>query len=147
MNSPRYVLFAQMPPTLAADYHPVAYLHENIGAAFAAADLAVARAGASTIGELPAYALPAVLVPLPYETNMVQHENAAYLRQQGGALVMADQDMAAHLADTVLALMADEDQLQRRSQAMAALARPGAAAAIADLLRQMGRPEKAGEGA
>lgn len=134
-----------LPTGLAADYHPVAYLHENIGAAFAAADLAVARAGASTIGELPAYALPAILVPLPYETNMVQHENASYLERQGGALVMADQDMGSKLADTVLSWLADEDQLQRRSAAMAALARPQAANAIADLLRQMGQRKKAGE--
>jgi UDP-N-acetylglucosamine--N-acetylmuramyl-(pentapeptide) pyrophosphoryl-undecaprenol N-acetylglucosamine transferase len=133
---------AALPATLAAYYHPVPYLHETIGAAFAAADLAVARAGASTIGELPAYGLPAILVPLPYETNMVQHENAAFLEGQGGAQVMADQDMAAQLANTVLGLMANEAELQRRSRAMAALAVPDAARRIAALLRDYRQPQK-----
>ena len=73
---------------------------------------------------------------------MVQHENAAFLEAQGGAQVIADQDMAAQLANTVLGLMADEAELQRRSRAMAALAVPDAARRIADLIRAYRQPQK-----
>ena len=124
------------------NYFPYPYLHETMGAAFAAADLALARAGASTLGELPAFGLPAILVPLPHETNMVQHHNAAQLRASGGALVMDDADLLTHLHNTVMELMIDDLRREQMASAMRAQAKPQASQRIAEMLRQMGREAK-----
>jgi UDP-N-acetylglucosamine--N-acetylmuramyl-(pentapeptide) pyrophosphoryl-undecaprenol N-acetylglucosamine transferase len=62
--------------------------------AFAAADLVVARAGASTLAELAATGTPALLVPYPYATDDHQTENAAVVERAGAARVIADRDLS-----------------------------------------------------
>ncbi|MBX3046078.1 MAG: UDP-N-acetylglucosamine--N-acetylmuramyl-(pentapeptide) pyrophosphoryl-undecaprenol N-acetylglucosamine transferase [Anaerolineales bacterium] len=131
---------AQLTPSQAARYRAFPYLHEDMGAAFAAADLAVCRAGASTLGELPLFALPAVLVPIPFEQH-IQHDNAALLAQRSAAVVLADADMPSQLAATLRGLLADKPRLQAMRAAMAALAAPDAAARLAGLLHQLGTQE------
>lgn len=128
---------AQLTPAQAARYRAFPYLHEDMGAAFAAADLTVCRAGASTFGELPLFQLPAVLVPIPFAQH-IQHDNAALLAERGAAVVLADERMHAELAATVRGLLADAVRLQAMRESMAALAVPDAAARLAGLLRQLG---------
>ncbi len=117
-----------LPADLADRYHPVPYLHETMILALAAADLTVARAGASSLGEFPAARLPAILAPL---ASVNQMDNAQALAKRGAAVIIEDQDLEAKLATTVVELLAKPVQLQAMSKAMAGLARPHAAEAIA----------------
>lgn len=114
-------------------YRPYAYLHDEMGAAFAVADLVVCRAGASTLGELPAYGLPAILVPYPHAWRY-QYVNAQYLARRGAAQILADQDLPTQLLPMVRQLMRDPQQRARMQQAMRSLAQPLAAHTIASLL-------------
>lgn len=122
-------------------YRPFPYLHEQMGAAFAAADLAICRAGASTLGELPAYGLPAILVPYPYAWRY-QYVNAEYLARHGAAQIVLDQDLADQLLPLARQLLLDPGRLDRMRQAMRSLARPQAAQAIASLLYGCVHPDQ-----
>ncbi|HLE73304.1 MAG TPA: undecaprenyldiphospho-muramoylpentapeptide beta-N-acetylglucosaminyltransferase [Anaerolineales bacterium] len=128
---------SKLPAGPAGRYHAFPYLHGDMGAAFAAADLTLCRAGASTLGELPCFKLPAVLVPIPLRGHL-QHVNAAYLQERGAALILADEKMKDSLTATVIELIQNKPRLQQMGAAMAALSRPKAAAQIAEMLRKLG---------
>jgi UDP-N-acetylglucosamine--N-acetylmuramyl-(pentapeptide) pyrophosphoryl-undecaprenol N-acetylglucosamine transferase len=123
-----------------ARYRVYGYL-DDMPAAMASADLAITRAGASTLGELPAVGLPAVLVPLDLSD---QARNARFLEAQGGAVVIANDDAPARLYAAVDAILKDPERLAAMRRAMTALARPQAARDIARLVieaaRQRGAP-------
>jgi UDP-N-acetylglucosamine--N-acetylmuramyl-(pentapeptide) pyrophosphoryl-undecaprenol N-acetylglucosamine transferase len=70
------------------------YLND-VADAYAVADLVLARAGASTLGELTALGKPALLVPYPYAADAHQEVNAARFAATGAAIVLRDGDLAA----------------------------------------------------
>ena len=121
-------------------YHPYPYLNEEMVQALAAADLVVARAGASVLGEFPAVGLPSILVPYPH-AGKHQEANAAYLAQRGAAVMITDEELPARLASTVLDLLGSPDRLASMSQAAAVLARPDAAGNIVRELRELAHPQ------
>lgn len=127
---------AALPPKLAARYRAYPYLHEQMGAAMTAADLVLARAGASTLGEFPLFGLPAVLVPIPQAWHL-QHSNAAYLAQAGAAVVLQDERMDVELLPLLQNLLQDQQTLSSMRAAMQSIAKPHAAQEIAALLRLM----------
>ena len=96
----------------------------------AAADLAVCRSGATTLAELTAAGLPAILVPLPGATDDHQHRNAVVLAAKAAAEIV-DQRNLGMLASRVAALAADPARRARMAEAARTLARPDAAAVIA----------------
>jgi UDP-N-acetylglucosamine--N-acetylmuramyl-(pentapeptide) pyrophosphoryl-undecaprenol N-acetylglucosamine transferase len=118
------------------DYVLVPQTNE-FGAALAAADLAVSRAG-GTVWELAAAGTPSILVPYPHATADHQTLNARHFERGGGALVVADADLA-RVPGLVDELLADPARLSAMRQAMRTLARPNAAEEIAEELIRLAR--------
>ena len=116
---------------------------DAFGAALAAADLAISRAG-GTVWELAAAGTPAILVPYPHATADHQTLNARHFEEGGGAVVV-EQSELARVPALAEELLADSVQLVRMSEAMRRLARPNAAREIADeLVRLASEPKVRG---
>jgi UDP-N-acetylglucosamine--N-acetylmuramyl-(pentapeptide) pyrophosphoryl-undecaprenol N-acetylglucosamine transferase len=128
---------ARLDPAQKARYHAFPYLHDEMGAALAAADLAISRAGASILGELPLNGLPSVLIPYPHAWRY-QKVNADYLSQRGAAVILADELLQEELVRVVSDLLRNPAKRQAMQSAMRKLARPQAAQAIADELAALG---------
>ena len=108
---------------------------DHFGAALAAADLAISRAG-GTVWELAAAGTPAILVPYPHATADHQTLNARYFADGGGAVVVEQGELEGMPA-LVDELLGDTARLARMSDAMKTLARPDAAEAVADELLEI----------
>jgi UDP-N-acetylglucosamine--N-acetylmuramyl-(pentapeptide) pyrophosphoryl-undecaprenol N-acetylglucosamine transferase len=110
---------------------------DEFGAALAAADLVVARAGGS-VWEVAAAGRPALLVPYPHATADHQAKNARYFERGGGAVVVPESEL--ELRRQVETLLADPSRLKEMGEAMRRLARPDAADVIAkELMALAGR--------
>ncbi len=105
---------------------------DEIGVAYGAADIALARAGGS-VWELAAAGLPAVLVPGAFATGNHQEKNARWFEDAGGAVVVPEAE-AARAPRSVEELLGDADRLAAMAAAMRAIAKPDAAEEIADEL-------------
>ncbi len=108
--------------------------------AFGAADLALCRSGASTLAELPAAGVPAILVPYPY---VHQDENADYLVRHGAALKVANTALSGAVAPCDgplfqhlqrLLVGKENEERQRMAERCRTLARPDAANRLAEAL-------------
>jgi UDP-N-acetylglucosamine--N-acetylmuramyl-(pentapeptide) pyrophosphoryl-undecaprenol N-acetylglucosamine transferase len=105
---------------------------DEIGLAYGAADIALARAGGS-VWELAAAGLPAVLVPGAFATGGHQDKNARWFEEAGGAVVVPEAE-AGRAPQVVEELLGDADRLAAMEAAMRAVAKPEAAEEIADEL-------------
>lgn len=124
-----------LPAQMQSRYHAMPFLHD-MGAALAAADLALSRAGASTLGEYPFFGLPAVLVPYPYAWRY-QKVNADYLAGRNAAIILHDELLEERLAVVVKDLFENKSKLTAMRAAMRSLSRPKAADAIAGQLEKL----------
>ena len=131
----------QLPKSQSARYHAFPYLHEEMGAALAAADLALSRAGASTLGEYPLFGLPAILVPYPHAWRY-QKVNADYLVRHGAAVVIEDGGLSSHLLPIVKEILSQPRKLASMQAAMQQLSHPEAAAEIGRQILALGRREE-----
>lgn len=117
-------------------YKMYPYLHEEMGAAFSAADLIISRAGASALGEFPLFGVPAILVPYPYAWRY-QKVNADYLVSKNAALMVRDEDLSAQMVQIVTDLFSDPEKLAGMKASMQSLAMPDAAKNIMDILKKV----------
>ncbi len=123
------------------DYVLLGFTNE-FGAALAACDLVLARAGGS-VWELAAAGKPALLVPYPYATADHQAKNARYFVEGGGAISVPESELE-HVPDLLLELLNDPVQLATMSAAMLLLACPNAAEEIADELIELAHRRRKG---
>jgi UDP-N-acetylglucosamine--N-acetylmuramyl-(pentapeptide) pyrophosphoryl-undecaprenol N-acetylglucosamine transferase len=105
--------------------------------AYRAADLIVARAGASALGEFPAFGLPSILVPYPYAWRY-QKVNADYLVDRGAAVRLNDEDLGEQLLPVVRGLLENEEKRREMAQAARELDVPDSAGKLARLLVKLG---------
>jgi UDP-N-acetylglucosamine--N-acetylmuramyl-(pentapeptide) pyrophosphoryl-undecaprenol N-acetylglucosamine transferase len=110
---------------------------DDLAAALAACDLVLARAGGS-VWEVAAAGKPAVLVPSPNVTADHQTKNARYFEQGGGAVVVPELELG-RMPELVRSLLDDADRRAEMAEAMRRLARPEAAAIIAEELVALAR--------
>jgi UDP-N-acetylglucosamine--N-acetylmuramyl-(pentapeptide) pyrophosphoryl-undecaprenol N-acetylglucosamine transferase len=102
--------------------------------AYAAADLVLARAGASTLGELAATGRPAILVPYPHAAEDHQRANATMLAQAGAAVVVDDREL---LAGKLRGVLADVTKPSRLAGLRAAAERGRAPDPLATILARV----------
>ena len=105
---------------------------DDIAAQYAQADLVICRAGALTVSELAAAGLASILVPFPHAVDDHQTHNARFLVEAGAALLVQQRELSPRrLADLMLSLT--RERLLEMANRARALAKPGAAAAVADV--------------
>ena len=127
---------AALPKDLRTRYQPSAF-RDDLPALMLAADLAVMRAGASVLGELPAARLPAVLVPGTFAGGH-QRANARWLSDRGAAVVLEEADIT-DLAENVLSLLSDDSARGTMADAAGAAGDTQGAAQLAALLREVAK--------
>jgi UDP-N-acetylglucosamine--N-acetylmuramyl-(pentapeptide) pyrophosphoryl-undecaprenol N-acetylglucosamine transferase len=123
----------QLPDDVRDRYRPYPFLRDEMTAALAAADLAVVRAGASTLAEAAAFALPLVIVPYPHAAGH-QRLNAELYARSGAAVLVEDEAFDADRLVEAAGLLAEPQRHAAMSAAARDLARPDAAEAVADLV-------------
>lgn len=111
---------------------------DDVPQAFAAADLVICRAGASTVAELAAAGRASLLIPFPAATDNHQIENARVMERAGGARVMEQRQLTPEsLVEAIRSLVSRSEILMEMERGARSLARPDATARIADLIEAM----------
>jgi UDP-N-acetylglucosamine--N-acetylmuramyl-(pentapeptide) pyrophosphoryl-undecaprenol N-acetylglucosamine transferase len=124
------------------DYHLVGY-EEKMPALLAGCDLAILRAGASTVAELAAIGTPSVLVPLPGAPHDHQRKNAEALAGKGAALVLSDLECTPErLAGLIEELRGEPERLASIAKAAAASGHLDAAEQIAALVDSVAKDSR-----
>src|SRR5690606_10465129 len=124
-------------------YVPVPYI-DRMDLAYAAADIAVCRAGAITCAELAAVGLPAVYVPLPHG-NGEQRFNAEPTERAGGGLLVPDGELTPEwLRSELVPLLGDAARIRAMGEAAANLGRRDADDRLVAMIRRAMSPSSVG---
>ncbi|MEO5721050.1 MAG: undecaprenyldiphospho-muramoylpentapeptide beta-N-acetylglucosaminyltransferase [Chthoniobacterales bacterium] len=115
----------------------VAAFHHSMEEVYSAADLAVARAGAASLAELAAFALPSVLIPFPYAADDHQTRNAEIFTRADAAVMLREAELSDDLlAEKLRELLSDPQRLHRMSENSGRLAPKNAAALVAETMER-----------
>lgn len=117
-------------------WRPVGFT-DRMDLAYAIADLAVSRAGASALFELAAAALPAIVVPYPHAGDHQRYNTEALLELEAIVLMYDHECTAETFQWAVRQLLDDPARRSAMSRALAGFARPDAARAMAELVREV----------
>lgn len=122
-----------------ARYRPLAFTDE-MAPLIAGSGLVLMRAGGSSLAEVACLGKPMVLVPYPHAGNH-QIANATPFVDRGAAVMIPDSDLTAdRLIEAVAGIMGDFGRWEEMARASSAMARPGAADEVAELLASLARP-------
>ena len=111
---------------------------EEMTDAYAAADLALCRGGATTVAEITVVGLPALVVPYPYHRDRQQERHGRILEKAGAARVVLDAELTtARLGTEASDLLGDDQRLAGMARAASSLGRPDAAGALAALVSEV----------
>jgi UDP-N-acetylglucosamine--N-acetylmuramyl-(pentapeptide) pyrophosphoryl-undecaprenol N-acetylglucosamine transferase len=131
-----------LPPSRGLLVRTAAFV-ERMDLAYATANLAISRAGATTVAELTVCGVPAILVPYPYATGRHQEANARAVERAGGATVLLDDEATGPaLTAGIRRLLGDASALSAMGRASLRFGRPDAADALADVALEAGRAER-----
>lgn len=123
----------------AARWRVMPYI-DDMGHALAAADLVLSRAGASSVAEIAAKAVPSILVPYPFATADHQTTNAHLLVDEGAAELLPDDQIdTPAFEETLLGLIGDAARRDAMRTAAQGLAQDRAASALADAVESIAR--------
>ncbi len=110
------------------------YLHD-IEKAYSLADLVICRAGATTLAEIGAYGLPAILIPYPYATQDHQGINAKIFEREGAAILILEKDLSdKKLAQVLLDILKDKNRLEMMAKKSRKLSNVNSAKKIVDYI-------------
>ena len=110
---------------------------DRIEYAYAAADIVVCRAGASTLAELTRLGKALILIPYPYAAADHQTFNAQTLVDAGAAVMIADRDVKMKIKETLSSLLDDDKKRLHMSEAGRALGKPNAGREIAQRVLEL----------
>jgi len=128
-----------LPPDLRERYQVYGFLHEEMGAALASADLVVGRASSSSIAEPLAFGVPLILIPFGAAMNAHQAANARAAADLGAALILPESDLDGdRLVSIVAGLLDDPARLARLASNAKTAGRPAAAETIARAVLALG---------
>lgn len=114
-------------------YRPFPFL-KNISDAYAACDLVICRAGATTLAEVTARGIASVVIPYPHAAENHQEKNGRWLARQGAALLILDGEAAEKLPDAAGELMKDADRREKMAGKSRGIGRPEAVSQILQVL-------------
>nr|MBA3847752.1 UDP-N-acetylglucosamine--N-acetylmuramyl-(pentapeptide) pyrophosphoryl-undecaprenol N-acetylglucosamine transferase [Planctomycetota bacterium] len=116
---------------------------DDMPALYERIDVAITRAGATTVAELCAAGIPALYVPLPWSADDHQSANARAVERVGGAAVVAQRvEAAVEIAALIERWCADRTMVERMGRAARTLARPDAATRVAELVAAVDRQHR-----
>lgn len=121
-------------------YHPVGFMHESAMRDFyAACDLIVSRAGASSIFEIAASGKPSILVPLSHAAQNHQWENAYEYAAEGAAVIIEEVNLTPHiLLGEIKKLFDNSDKMHKMGEAARSFSRTDSADLIAKEILKLG---------
>ena len=129
-------VLARRQPTDGLDYRIIEFA--AMAPLWSVADVAVCRAGATTVAELTALGIPSVLVPLPGAPGDHQTRNARAVADSGGALLVRDEDCDGAALESALERLLTPDEWERATDAARRLGHLDAATAIARVVLDVG---------
>ena len=132
-------ILSRLPNNLRKRYFVWAY-YEDMPKLIYSSDLAITRAGASSIAELLIAGVPSILVPYPYAMDDHQRYNAIEVADAGAAIVVSDDEMCGDVVyQMVSKLMVEKDKLEAMRRAALSIAKPNATETVVEVLLSIAR--------